>query len=139
MNQALNQQLRGLDGFTSATLGGVGVQLHPIPGEVPVVQVSIEGREELPIFVTCSDSQILCICYLWTDDEVLAGRRTELLETLLDLNPSIPLSSFGRVGGRYVLFGALARDARCEDIAKDIAALSDNALDALDAMSEFLN
>jgi uncharacterized protein len=37
-----------------------------------------------------------------------------------------------------VLFGALARDARSEDIAQDIAALSDNALDALDALSEFL-
>lgn len=141
MNQQLklNDQLRGLDLVTSNTLGGMAVQLHPIPGEVPVVQVSIEGREELPIFVTCSDTQILCMCYLWTDEEVLAERRTELLETLLDLNPSIPLSSFGRVGKRYVLFGALARDARSEDIAKDIAALSDNALDALEALSEFLN
>jgi len=139
MNQSLNDQLRGLDVITSNAMGGVIVQLHPIPGDVPVVQVSIEGREELPIFVTCSDSQILCMCYLWTDQEVLPERRTELLETLLDLNPSIPLSSFGRVGSRYVLSGALARDARCDDIAKDIAALSDNALDALDALSEFLN
>lgn len=143
MNQAPNEQLRdrlrGLDSIASNALGGMAVQLHPIPGEVPVVQVSIEGREELPIFVTCSDSQILCICYLWADEEVIAERRTELLETLLDLNPSIPLSSFGRVGKRYVLFGALARDARSEDIAKDIVALSDNALDALDALSEFLN
>lgn len=138
-NEQLRDRLRGLDSIASNALGGMAVQLHPIPGEVPVVQVSIEGREELPIFVTCSDSQILCICYLWADEEVIAERRTELLETLLDLNPSIPLSSFGRVGKRYVLFGALARDARSEDIAKDIVALSDNALDALDALSEFLN
>lgn len=139
MNQPLNEQLRSLDVAASRALGGAAVQLHPIPGEVPVVQVSIEGRDELPIFVTCSDSQILCICYLWTDDEVRSDKRTELLETLLDLNPSIPLSSFGRVGNRYVLFGALARNAGCEDIAQDIAELSDNALDALDALSEFLN
>lgn len=139
MDHSLNEQLRSLDAITSQVLGGVAVQLHPIPGDVPVVQISIEGREELPIFVTCSDTQILCICYLWTDEEVLQARRTELLETLLDLNPSIPLSSFGRVGNRYILFGALARDARSEDIAQDIAALSDNALDALDALSEFLN
>lgn len=139
MEQQLNDQLRGLDSIASRNLGGMSVQLHPIPGEVPVVQVSIEGREELPIFVTCSDSQILCMCYLWADEEVLPERRTELLETLLDLNPSVPLSSFGRIGNRYVLFGALARDARTEDIAKDIAALSDNAIDALDALSEFLH
>jgi uncharacterized protein YjfI (DUF2170 family) len=136
--KALLEQLRGLDGLTGAAMGGVAVNLQPIPGAVPVIQVSIEGREELPIFVTCSDTQLLCMCYLWTDAEVKPARRTELLETLLDLNPSVPLSSFGRVGDRYVLFGALKRDARVEDVAKDIAELSDNALDALDALSEFL-
>lgn len=138
MEQSLKDKLNGLDTLTSALMGGLAVNLHPIPGPVPVVQISIEGREELPIFVTCSDSQILCMCYLWTDDEVLSERRTELLETLLDLNPSVPLSSFGRIGQRYVLFGALARDAWTEDIAQDISTLSDNALDALDALSEFL-
>lgn len=138
MEQALKEKLSGLDAVAGQLMGGLAVQLHPIPGPVPVIQVSIEGREELPIFVTCSDSQILCMCYLWTDGEVLPGRRTELLETLLDLNPSVPLSSFGRIGERYVLFGALARNARTEDVAQDIAALSDNALDALEALSEFL-
>lgn len=138
MEQSLRDKLEGLDTIVGALMGDLVVQLHPIPGPVPVVQVSIEGREELPIYVTCSDSQILCLCYLWNDNEVLAQRRTELLETLLDLNPSVPLSSFGRVGDRYVLFGALALNARTADIAEDIAALSDNALDALEALSEFL-
>jgi len=138
MEQSLRDKLDGLDSIVGTLMGGLAVQLHPIPGPVPVVQVSIEGREELPIYVTCSDSQILCLCYLWKDSEVMAQRRTELLETLLDLNPSVPLSSFGRVGERYVLFGALALNARPADIAEDIAALSDNALDALEALSEFL-
>lgn len=139
MKEALKDQLRGLDTATSQYMGGAVIQLQPIPGEVPVIQVSIEGREELPIFVTCSDSQILCMCYLWSETEVQAARRTELLETMLDLNPSVPLSSFGRVGDRYVLFGALARNAGVEDVAQDVVALSDNALDALEALSEFLN
>lgn len=138
MDQSLRDRLDGLDTIAGALMGGLAVQLHPIPGPVPVVQVSIEGREELPIYVTCSDSQILCLCYLWNDSEVHAHRRTELLETLLDLNPSVPLSSFGRIGDRYVLFGALALNARPTDIAEDIAVLSDNALDALEALSEFL-
>lgn len=136
--KTLHEQLRGLDALTGAAMGGLAVNLQPIPGEVPVIQVSIEGREELPIFVTCSDSQVLCMCYLWSDAEVRPELRTDMLETLLDLNPSVPLSSFGRIGDRYVLFGALGRDARVEDIAKDVAVLSDNALDALDALSEFL-
>jgi uncharacterized protein len=135
---SLQDQLRGLESMTSVALGGSTVQLQPIPGEIEVIQVCIEQRDALPIYLTCSDSQILCMCYLWTEDEVRAERRTELLETLLDLNPSVPLSSFGRVGKHYVLLGALSRNARAEDVALDIAALSDNAVDALDAMSEFL-
>ncbi|MGJ7568242.1 YjfI family protein [Variovorax sp. GB1R11] len=137
--QSLLDQLKGLDVLAGAEMGGLPVQLQPIPGSTPVIQVSIEGRDELPIFVTSSDMQIICICYLWTDEEVKPERRTELLESLLDLNPSVPLSSFGRVDGRYVLTGALGRDASVQDIAREVAVLSDNALDALDALSEFLN
>ena len=137
--QSLLDQLKGLDVLAGAAMGGLAVQLQPIPGHTPVVQVSIEGREELPIFITSSDMQVICICYLWTEEEVKPERRTELLESLLDLNPSVPLSSFGRVDGRYVLTGALGRNASVEDIAREVAVLSDNALDALDALSEFLN
>lgn len=136
--KTLLEQLKGLDVLTADAMGGATVQLQPIPGDVPVVQVSIDGRQELPIFVTSTDSQILCICYLWSDDEVLPERRTELLQTLLDLNPSVPLSAFGRVGKRFVLLGALGRESRVEDIANEVAVLSDNALDALTALQEFL-
>ena len=64
--KSLAEQLRGLDALTSHAMGGLQVQLQPIPGDVPVIQVSIEGREELPIFITSSDTQVLCMCYLWT-------------------------------------------------------------------------
>ena len=136
--KTLLEQLKSLDVLTAEAMGGAMVQLQPIPGDVPVVQVAIDGRQELPIFVTSTDSQILCICYLWSDDEVLPERRSELLQTLLDLNPSVPLSAFGRVGNRFVLIGALGKDARVEDIAHEVAVLSDNALDALTALQEFL-
>ena len=136
--KSLQQKIAGLDVLVGAHLGGAVVGLRPIEGAVPVIEVLVEGREELPVFVTASDSQILCICYLWTDAEIVPARRIELLELMLDLNLSVPLSSFGRVDDRYVLFGALAQDARVEDIAKDVAVLSDNALDALDALAEYL-
>lgn len=137
MKQLL-EKLQGLDDMIARATGGMVVNLQPIAGDVPVVQVSIEGRQELPIFVTTSDSQLLCMCYLWADDEVRPERRAELLQTLLELNPAVPLSSFGRVGDRFVLFGALSRQARTQEIAEEIVVLSDNALDALEALSEFL-
>jgi len=136
---ALLRQLSHLDTLLSALMGGAAVQLQPITGEVPVIQVSIEGREELPIFVTCSDTQVICLCYLWTEADVQPARRAALHEALLDLNPSVPLSSFGRVDGRYMLTGALARGARAEDVAHEVAVLSDNALDALDALADYLH
>jgi uncharacterized protein YjfI (DUF2170 family) len=136
--KALQKRIDGLDAQISERLGGATVSLQPIPGEIPVVQVVIGGRDELPIFITASNDQILCICYLWTEAEIIPEKRLELLELLVDLNPSIPLSSFGRVEDRYVLFGALSRDSRVNDIADDVATLSDNALDALDALAEYL-
>ena len=136
--KSLQERIVGLDALIGARLGGASVDLQPIPGTVPVVQVVIGGREELPIFITASNDQVLCICYLWTEDEIVPEKRVELLELLLDLNPSIPLSSFGHVDDRYVLFGALAQDARADDIACDVATLSDNALDALEALSSYL-
>jgi uncharacterized protein YjfI (DUF2170 family) len=134
----LQDQIVGLDALVSARLGGVAVTMRPIPGEVPVVQVTIEGREELPIFVTCAKPQILCIVYLWAENEVKPDQRVAMLETMLDLNVPIPLSCFGRIGDRYVLSGALHRNASVHDIAEDVAVLSDNSLDALGALSEFL-
>ena len=134
----LLSQLSNLDTLLSALMGGNGVQVQPIAGEVPVLQVSIEGRQELPIFVTCSDAQTICLCYLWTNEDVRPERRAELNEALLDLNPSVPLSSFGRVGKHYVLTSALSASARAEDVAHEVAVLSDNALDALDALADYL-
>lgn len=134
----LLERFAGLDALTSAQLAGLSVQLQPIPGAVDVLQVSIETRDELPIFVTGSAAQTLCICYLWHESEVKPDERLAMLEAMLDLNPAIPLSSFGRIGERYVLTGALAPDARVAEVAQDIATLSDNARDALEALAPFL-
>lgn len=133
-----NQRIELAAAQVSARFGDVEVQLQPIPGEVNVVEVTIEGRELLPIFITRSDSQMLCICYLWTDAEVNPAQRVALLEAMLDLNISIPLSAFGRIQDKYVLYGALACHATVEDITLELINLSDNAVDALDAMAEYL-
>jgi len=89
----LFEHLGNLDTLLPPLMDDTKVQLQPIAGETPVIQVSIASRAELPIFVTCSDTQILCLCYLWHESEVQAARRAELHEALLDLNPSVPLSS----------------------------------------------
>ena len=42
---------------------GVKFDINPIPGDVEVLQIIIEDKEELPIFVSSTENHILCISY----------------------------------------------------------------------------
>ena len=136
MEVELDQRIASVSARLGAVLGSVEVER--IAGSVSVFKLTVSGREELPTFVTQAQSQLLCICYLWTEAEINPVQRTALLEAMLDLNVAIPLSSFGRIGDKYVLHGALACDAGEDDLAQDLLALSDNAVDALVAMADYL-
>ena len=136
MENELHQRVIAAGRQLAKVLGDVDVER--IHGDVTVFEIIIAGREELPLFVTQAQSQLLCLCYLWTEQDVLPDKKVALLEAMLDLNVAIPLSSFGRIGGKYLLHGALACDAGVDDVCADLLALSDNALDALSAMAEYL-
>jgi uncharacterized protein YjfI (DUF2170 family) len=142
MDQSLSQML-AIEAALVRRLGSVGVSGNLLPPAeqdgVPVMRIIIDGQDEFPVFVTASPDQVLCICYLWTEDEVRADRRAEMLEAMMDLNIAIPLSNFGRIGRHYVIFGSLAHDASAESIASDVAMVADNALEALDVFTDFLN
>lgn len=118
---------------------GLDFEYQLIPGEVDVAEVMIKDRDELPIFLTMADDQILCICYLWGDDEVNPDTRTEMLEAMLDLNIPMPLSSFAKIGDKYAVFGAMSLASCAADVALELSMLSENALDALSTMSGYLN
>jgi uncharacterized protein YjfI (DUF2170 family) len=111
---------------------------QPISGDVDVLQVTVEGREELPIFVSVTDDQILCISYLWGEDEVLETKRVDMLEAMLEMNIPMPLSSFAKVEDKYVVFGALSITSSMSDVEHELIVLSDNAIDVIDDMSEYL-
>lgn len=110
----------------------------PISGEVDVLQVTIAGREELPIFVSVTDDQILCIAYLWGEDEVKQDSRCEMLEAMLEMNIPMPLSSFSKIDNKYVVFGALSVNSSLTEIEHELAVLSDNSLEVIDEMADYL-
>ncbi len=110
----------------------------PIAGEVDVLQIVVGDLEEFPVYVYVTESQMLCLTYLWTESEVRTDQRSEMLETMLDMNIPIPLSSFAKIGERYVLYGAVRRDSSFESVVTEIVTLSENAVDAISAMEEFL-
>lgn len=136
------KQLLEIEGALARKLGSVGVAGTVLPADdadgVPVMRIVIDGQEELPVFVTGSATQVLCICYLWTEEEIKPARRAEMMEAMMDLNIAIPLSNFGRIGGHYVIYGSLAHDADADSIATDVAMVADNALEALNVFTEYL-
>jgi uncharacterized protein YjfI (DUF2170 family) len=123
-----------LNGFTSEN--GFRFTTAEADGAVEVV---VEDREEFPILVSADNEQIVCVTYLWDEAQVKEGQRTEMLSGLLEMNVPLPLSSFGKIGDRYVLFGALAANSRVEDVINELEILSDNTLEAIEAVAPFLN
>ena len=120
---------------------GNGAALTPelIEEDVQVLQVLIEDREEFPVYVTIDDSQVLCVSYLWQEQEIIPEQREALLETLLTLNIPMPLSSFSKIGDQYIIFGALSTGSDTDVVLHEIATLSDNTLEAIELMAEYLN
>ena len=134
----LTTLIEGLAGLDEETRRGAEFDIQPVPGGDEVFQVIVNGGEELPVFVTATDSQILCICYLWGEDEVRPEGKLEMLEAMLDMNIPMPLSSFGRIDDKYAIFGAMALSSDVADLALELVMLSDNAIDAIEALSDYL-
>lgn len=110
----------------------------PIQGAHEVLQVSVSELDALPIFLTFTPSQILCIVYLCKRDEIEVSRVAELHTAMLELNVVMPLSSFSIVDNYYALFGAMALSSDPEEICKELVTLAANSYDALEAIEEYL-
>lgn len=117
---------------------GMVFDCQPISGDVDVLQISIIGREELPIFLSITDDQILCITYLWGSNEVKPNCLAEMHESMLEMNIPMPLSSFSKIGDKYVVFGALSISSSLNDIEHELAVLNNNAIEIIDDMSDYL-
>jgi uncharacterized protein len=117
---------------------GMSFDCQPISGEVDVLQISILGREELPIFVSVTEDQVLCISYLWGAEEVKSECLAQMHESMLEMSIPMPLSSFSKIGDKYVIFGALSISSSLADVEHELTVLSNNAVEVIDDMSDFL-
>ncbi len=117
---------------------GYSFSCLPMRGEQEVLRVEVSDLEELPIFVTVTETQILCISYLFTKNETYTEKESELNQYLLELNVPMPLSSFAMVDDYYVIFGALARGSKFESVTEELLSLAQNATDTLQALEEFI-
>ena len=118
---------------------GASFETLVIEGEQPVLQVIVDKFDELPIYLTFTEEQIICICYLFKKDEVKSSEVAGLNETLLKLNVPVPLSSFAIVDDQYTIFGALSTSSSFDDVAHELVTLADNAADALESVEAYLS
>ena len=117
---------------------GYSFECEAIPGDVEVLQITVGDFHEIPCFLSVTETQILCIAYLWTEEEVNQDSRTEMLDKMLELNIPIPLSAFSKIGDRYVIFGALTIASTYEDICHEIVTLCENAVEAITVLEDYL-
>lgn len=117
---------------------GTRLSIEMFDGENTVACIKLEDREEFPIYMTVDEGQILCISYLFGDDQVAPDKRAEMTEAMLILNVSIPLSAFSKIGDQYIMFGALSPNSSIGDLLNEIEQLSDNVLEAIEAVADYL-
>ena len=117
---------------------GTHLSIEMFDGENTVACIKVEDRDEFPIYMTADEGQILCITYLFSDDEVNPAKRAELAEAMLLMNVMIPLSAFSKIGNQYIMFGALSPRASIDELLHEIELLSDNVLEAIATMSDYL-
>lgn len=110
----------------------------PMSGEQEVLRVEVSGLEEIPIFMTMTDTQILCISYLFTKQEIYAEKEAELNQYLLELNIPMPLSAFALVDDFYTIFGSLAPESSHDNITQELITLAANAVDTLQALEDYI-
>ncbi len=130
--QDLSQQL------SECEYKGYSFSCLPMHGEQEVIRVEVSDLEELPIYVTVTETQILCISYLFTKQEIFSEKESELNHFLLELNVPMPLSSFAMIDDYYVIFGALACGSKFKSITQELLSLAQNATDTLQALEEFI-
>lgn len=124
--------------FSNLHVEGYQFDGQLIAGDVEVLQVIIAGFEEMPVYISATDTQILCIVYLWPESEVIPESKADMLETMLEMNIPMPLSSFSRIQDQYVIFGALSSHSSMNDVAHEVITLSENSVEVLSVMTEFL-
>lgn len=135
----MNQRLQEIINL----LGDINFEDHtfnclPIQGEQDVLQVLVSELDTMPIYMTITDNQILCITYLCRKSEIKVELIHELNQLLLELNVAVPLSAFSIVDDYYVIFGALATTSSDQDICKELVTLAANSYDALEAIEAYL-
>lgn len=116
-----------------------GTHFDAVLSEDGVLEVICSNNEEFPINIVKTETQLLAITPLFSVAEVKAEKLNELNEELLFISPAIPLSSIGRQGDTYILFGAMALNTQFDNIVHELEVQAENTLDVLQVIEPLLS
>ena len=137
MTDKLNEVIAALNAAT--TKEGLAIRAEVVDAGEQLIKVELEEREEFPIMLDIEEDQITAVANLWSQNEVKEGAEAEMMSVMLSMNVALPLSAFAKTGGTYQLFGAMSANTVMENIVEEINVLSDNTLEVVDALGEYLN
>ena len=116
---------------------------HPeLGGDATIVAYMPDILDDIPMFITVVETQILVEVFLWPKSAIDPTRVAALNETLLEMQKFFPLSAFALESDEgsdktYALHGALSADCSLATVLHEIETLADNALGAYELYSEF--
>ena len=115
-----------------------GTRFDALLSETGVLEVCCSNNEEFPINIVETQTQLLAITPLFNVGEVKPEKIAELNEEMLFMSPAIPLSSVGRQGDTYIIFGAMALETLFENIVHELEIQAENTLEVLEIIEPLL-
>ncbi len=103
-----------------------------------IIELTCSNAEDFPIRLSVTDQQIIAISHLFSEDDIVPEEINGLNETLLRLSSVIPLSSFGKDGKFYFLFGSMPLGTLFENLAHELEIQAENTIEALETFQELM-
>lgn len=130
----LNDLALQLNGLTTDS----GVTFEAVITDQDTLEVLSSNNTEFPIYIACSDTQLLAVTHLFSIDEVKSDKVDELNSLALELGPVVPLSAIGKQADNYILYGAMPVDTPVSHLAEELATQAANTIDVLDEIADLL-
>ncbi len=103
-----------------------------------LIEISCSNAEDFPIRLSVTNQQIIALSHLFSEDDIIAEELLSLNDTLLRLSPVIPLSSFGKDGKLYFIFGAMPLGTTFENLVHELEVQAENTVEALEILQELM-
>lgn len=132
-------KLNALVPILNSGMNSSGSRFVAILNQDGILEVKCSNNVDYPIHIVITHEQILTITYLFDIDAVEKNKLNKLNDMFLEINPIIPLSSLGKQGDKYILFGSMPIDTDIKFLMHELEIQAENTIDVLETIESLLN